>query len=69
MLWNALAEDLAWKLRGSMCPGEAEKLLKDLCDPAFQSKFTTQYTYSVDDLIMWDNPTTMHSATPIAAAS
>ena len=48
---------------------EAEKLLKELGDHAFQDRFITQHTHSVDDLVMWDNPTTMHSATPIAAAT
>jgi taurine dioxygenase len=48
---------------------EAEKLLKELCDHTFQDRFITQHTHSVHDLVMWDNPTTMHSATPIAAAT
>ncbi len=48
---------------------EAKELLKELCDHAFQDRFITQHTHSVYDLVMWDNPTTMHSATPIAAAT
>lgn len=48
---------------------EAEDLLKELGDHAFQDRFTTRHTHSVHDLVMWDNPTTMHSATPIAAAT
>ncbi len=52
-----------------MGQAEAEKLLKELCDHAFQDRFITQHTHSVHDVVMWDNPTTMHSATPIAAAT
>ena len=48
---------------------EAEALLIELGDHAFQERFVTQHTHSVHDLVMWDNPTTMHSATPIAAAT
>jgi taurine dioxygenase len=48
---------------------DAQKLLQELCDHAFQDQFITQHTHSVHDLVMWDNPTTMHSATPIAAAT
>ncbi len=52
-----------------MAQKEGIKLLTDLCDHAFQKPFITQHTHSVHDLVMWDNPTTMHSATPIAAAT
>ena len=52
-----------------MEPGEAEKLLKQLCDHALQDRFITQHSHSVHDVVMWDNPTTMHRATPIAAAT
>ena len=48
---------------------EAAQLLQDLCDHAFQDHFITRHKHSVHDLVMWDNPTTMHSATPIAAAT
>lgn len=48
---------------------EAEALLNELGDHAFQDRFVTQHTHSVHDLVMWDNPTTMHTATPIAAAT
>lgn len=48
---------------------EAEALLKELGDHAFQDWFITRHAHSVKDLVMWDNPTTMHSATPIAAAT
>lgn len=48
---------------------EAETLLRELADHTFQNRFITQHTHCVHDLVMWDNPTTMHSATPIAAAT
>ena len=48
---------------------EAESLLKELCDHAFQDRFVARHKYRVHDLILWDNPTTMHSATPMAAAT
>ncbi len=48
---------------------EAESLLENLCDHAFQDRFLAQHKHSVNDLVMWDNPTTMHSTTPIPAAT
>ena len=48
---------------------EAEELLNELGDHAFQEQFITQHTHSMHDLVLWDNPTTMHSASPIAAAT
>ena len=48
---------------------EAESLLNELCDHAFQDRFVARHRYRVHDLILWDNPTTMHSATPMAAAT
>ena len=48
---------------------EAESLLNELCDHAFQDRFVASHRYWVHDLILWDNPTTMHSATPMAAAT
>ena len=48
---------------------KAAKLLRKLCDHTFQDPFITQHKYSVNDLVMWDNPTTMHSATPISSAT
>ena len=47
----------------------AESLLNELCDHAFQDRFVARHKYRVHDLIMWDNPTAMHSATPMAAAT
>ena len=52
-----------------MDQGKAEALLNELCDHAFSDRFVTRHAYQADDLIMWDNPTTMHSATPMAAAT
>ncbi|MDE0441862.1 MAG: TauD/TfdA family dioxygenase [Gammaproteobacteria bacterium] len=48
---------------------EAESLLHGLCDHAFQGRFVARHKYRVHDLILWDNPTAMHSASPIAAAT
>lgn len=48
---------------------QAESLLKGLCDHAFQDRFVARHQYRVHDLILWDNPTAMHSATPMAAAT
>ena len=44
------------------------ELLNALCEHAFQPPFLTSHQHRVDDLVIWDNPTTMHSATPIGAA-
>lgn len=52
-----------------MAQAEAESLLNELCDHAFQDRFVARHKYRVHDLILWDNPTTLHSATPIAAAT
>lgn len=51
-----------------MSKDEARNLLEDLCKHAFQAPFINQFHHSEGDLLLWDNPTTMHSATPIAAA-
>lgn len=48
---------------------QAESLLNELCDHAFQDRFVACHRYRVHDLILWDNPTTMHSASPMAAAT
>jgi len=48
---------------------EAADLLESLCQHTFREPFITGHRHSVDDLVMWDNPTTMHSATPIGAAT
>ena len=48
---------------------QAQNILESLCQHAFQDEFLTDYRHSVGDLLLWDNPTTMHSASPIAAAT
>lgn len=52
-----------------MTQSSATTLLKELCAHAFQERFITQCRHALHDIVLWDNPTTMHSATPIAAAS
>ncbi len=47
----------------------AEQLLEELCGHALQERFLAAHAHRRHDLLMWDNPTTMHSATPIAAAT
>ena len=48
---------------------EATALLKALCDHAFQDRFLARHAHRPSDLVMWDNPTVMHRATPIGAAT
>jgi taurine dioxygenase len=48
---------------------EATALLNELCEHAFREPFLNQHAHSVHDILMWDNPTTMHSASPIGAAT
>lgn len=55
-------------IRG-MAPAEATALLNALCEHAFQDRFVTCHKYRRFDLVMWDNPTVMHSATPLPAAT
>ena len=55
-------------IRG-MAPGQATALLQALCDHAFQDRFITQHAHRTHDLVMWDNPTVMHCATPLAVAT
>ena len=55
-------------IRG-MAQDEAVALLEELCQHAFQDRFVASHRHRRFDLVMWDNPTTMHSATPLAAAS
>jgi taurine dioxygenase len=52
-----------------MGPEEARALLTELCEHAFQPRFLTSHQHRPGDILMWDNPTTMHSASPIAAAT
>ena len=48
---------------------EGTVLLKSLSAHVLQSQFTTSYRHQVHDIVMWDNPTVMHSATPIDQAT
>lgn len=48
---------------------EGTALLRELCDHAFQDRFVTHVRHRPRGILMWDNPTTLHSATPIAAAT
>ena len=52
-----------------MPQSEAKVLLKSLTEHALQTQFTTVYHHQVHDIVMWDNPTVMHSATPIEQAT
>ena len=54
-------------IRG-MAPAPATALLRALCDHAFQDRFITQHAHRRHDLVMWDNPTVMHCATPMPMA-
>lgn len=47
----------------------ARELLAELGDHAFQGRFLATHAHRVHDLLMWDNPTTMHSASPIGQAT
>ncbi len=47
----------------------AARLLNALCEHAFQDQFVASHAHRRFDLVMWDNPTTMHRATPLAAAT
>lgn len=55
-------------IRG-MAQGAASALLKELGDHAFQERFVAAHAHRVHDILMWDNPTTMHSASPIGRAT
>ena len=48
---------------------EATELLMSLTKHVLQPEFTTSYRHEVHDIVMWDNPTVMHSATPIEQAT
>lgn len=50
-------------------PEDGERLLNHLCEHAFQPDFLNQHHYRKYDIVMWDNPTTMHSASPIGPAT
>lgn len=48
---------------------EATALLKTLSAHVLKSQYTTSYRHQKHDIVMWDNPTVMHSATPINQAT
>ncbi len=48
---------------------EAKALLVRFCRHAFAEPFLNSHQHAVGDILMWDNPTTMHSASPIEAAT
>ena len=52
-----------------MAQTDAEALLGSLTAHVLQSQFTTSYRHQLHDIVMWDNPTVMHSATPIDQAT
>ena len=52
-----------------MSRDEGIKLLNELCAHAFQAQFVTSHRHRPKDLVIWDNPTTLHRATPIHAAT
>ena len=52
-----------------MDPTEATELLECLCEHTFTDPFVTSYKHEIGDIVMWDNPTTMHSATAIDEAT
>ena len=48
---------------------EGRLLLHDLIEHATQRKFVYRHAWRVGDLVIWDNRTTMHRATPFDDAS
>ena len=48
---------------------EAVKLLRELTAHALQPGFVTSYKHQLHDIVLWDNPTVMHRATPISQAA
>lgn len=49
--------------------GEAAELLETLCQHTFKAPFVSEHKHVVDSFVIWDNPTTMHAAKPIGAAT
>ena len=43
---------------------EGRLLLRDLIEHATQRRFVHQHEWRVNDLVIWDNRTTMHRARP-----
>ena len=50
-------------------PEKATALLRELCEHAFQERFVAEHVHRCHDLVIWDNPTVMHCATPLPAAT
>ena len=48
---------------------DAETLLNDLAEHALQPKYIYEHTWSVGDIVAYDTSLTMHTATPIPAAT
>ena len=48
---------------------EATALLRELGEHATQAEFVYRHRYGVGDIIVWDNNSTLHSATAIASAT
>ena len=52
-----------------MSKEKGTELLKRLTAHALQPQFLSRYKHQVNDILLWDNPTVMHRATPIAQAN
>ena len=52
-----------------MSDADAKRLLESLCQHAFAPRFLTSHRHREEDILMWDNPTTMHKASPIGQAT
>ncbi|MYD42439.1 MAG: TauD/TfdA family dioxygenase [Gammaproteobacteria bacterium] len=52
-----------------MAQSDAAALLIRLRKHALQDCFTTSYRHQLHDIVMWDNPTVLHSATAISQAT
>lgn len=55
-------------IRG-MSRKQSIRLLKQLTEHVLRPEFVESYHHQLHDIVMWDNPTVMHSATPIAQAT
>ena len=52
-----------------MSDTDAKRLLESLCAHALSLRFLTAHKHRVGDVLLWDNPTTMHKASPIGQAT
>ena len=55
------------KTIGGLSEAESLDLLRDLTDHATSDAHLYRHTWSVGDLVMWDNTSVMHSRTPMPA--